>query len=75
MFKSVLSGCMVGNVTYEGLGLGSCDVESNYITNLSSFKSLYKFCVKFDFHTFVQKSDEFFVIKIFLILKQMKHCF
>jgi len=56
---------MVGNVKYEGLGLGSCDVESNYITNLSSFKSLYKFCVKFDFHTFVQKLHDFFVIKIF----------
>jgi hypothetical protein len=56
---------LVGNVKYEGLGLGSCDVESNYITNLLSFKSLYKFCVRFDFHGFVQRSHEFFVIKIF----------
>jgi len=56
---------MVSNVKCEGLGLGYCDVESNYITNLSSFKSLYKFCVKFDLHKLIQKLHEFFVIKIF----------
>ncbi len=30
-----------------------------FITNLLSFIGLYKFCVKFDFHKFVQKSFKY----------------
>jgi hypothetical protein len=54
------------------------------ITNLSGFISLYKFCMKSNFHMFVQKSYEYhvmvnmndmYIYSIFKIFKQTKHCF
>jgi hypothetical protein len=35
-----------------------------YITNLQNFIGLYKFCAKFDFHEFIQKSS-FFLNQVF----------
>jgi hypothetical protein len=36
--------------------------QRTFITNLSSFIGLYKFCAKFDFHRFIQESCEFHVM-------------
>jgi hypothetical protein len=33
-----------------------------YITNLPNFIGLYKFCLKYDFHKFLQKLHEFYVM-------------
>jgi hypothetical protein len=54
------------------------------ITNIPCFIGLYKFCAKFDFHRFIQKSHEFHVmlnmndVYMYLvswIFKLMRHCF